>query len=295
MAVTGEITLPKSKSKGVARFTNLVQDEVEIPGGTIISTVDLIRFITLNNTRLTAGIDKFVEVPIEALEPGSQGNIEPDSISIVEGPLGLSMTVTNPELTSGGTDTKAIGASEGDRSELRDAVMKDLRRSAEIQMRAQIDPDDLLLLDTFKITETLLDEFSPPEGQAGGTLGLKMRAEFSARSISSADLKQLAASTLNGIIPQGYFPFGEATFKPLAEPFTDSSGVTHFELEAGQATLRDIDEVKLFSVIRGRDPARAQTELMKTFELRDQPRIALRPGWWKWLPLIPFNISVELK
>ncbi len=295
MAVTGEITLPKSKSKGIARFTNLGQDEVEIPGGTIISTVDLIRFVTLNNTRLPAGIDNFVEVPIEALEPGSQGNVEPDSILMVEGPFGLSMTVTNPKLTSGGTDTKTIGASEKDRSELRDAVMKDLRRSAEIQMRAQIDPDDLLLLDTIKDTETLLDEFSPPEGQAGGTLRLKMQVEFSARSISNADLKQLAVSTLSGAFPQGYFPFGEATFKPLAEPFTDSSGVTHFELEAGQVTLRDIDEVKLFSVIRGHDPVRAQTELMKAFELRDQPQITLRPTWWKWLPLIPFNISVELK
>lgn len=295
LPVTSLITLPKSKSKGIARFTNLGQDEVGIPAGTIISTVDLIRFVTLNDTRLSAGIDKFVEVPIEALKAGSQGNVEPDSIAIVEGPLGLSVTVTNPNLISGGADIKTTGATEEDRAELRDIVLEALRRSAETQMRAQVGADDLLLLQPFEITETLLEEFSPPEGQAGKTLVLKMQVEFSARSISNADLKQLVFSTLSASIPQGFSAFGEATFKPLADPVTDSSGITYFELEAAQVTLRDIDKARVFSIARGRSPARAQTELLNMFELRDEPQITIRPAWWKWLPLIPFNISVEVK
>lgn len=297
LAVTSEITLPKSKSKGVARFTNLGSDEIEILAGTILSTVDLIRFVTLNDTRLPAGNDEFVEIPIEALIAGLQGNAEPDSILIVEGALGLSVTVTNPDLISGGADIKTIGATEEDRAELRDVVMKNLRRSAEMQMRAQIEVEDLLLLDTIEITETLREEFLPPDGQAGTMLALKMQVEYSARYISHADLNQLAVSTLSagGAIPQGFSPFGEVTFKPLSDPITDSIGVTHFELEAAQVTLRDIDEVKVFSIIRGHDPARAQTELMNAFALRDDPQITIRPAWWKWLPLIPFNISVEVK
>ncbi|MBM3181987.1 MAG: hypothetical protein FJZ86_16815 [Chloroflexi bacterium] len=295
LAVTSKITLPKSKSKGIARFTNLGQDEVDIPAGTLISTVDLTRFVTLNNTRLPAGIDSFVEIRIEALEAGSQGNVEPDSISIVEGTLGLSVKVTNPNVISGGTDIKTIGATEGDRAELRVVVMEKLRRTAEMQIRAQIEDEDILLLDTLEITETLREEFSPSDGQAGTTLVLKMQVEYSARSISNADLKQLALSTLSASIPPGFFPFGEVPFKPLTNPVTDSIGFTHFELEATQITLRDIDEVKVFSIIRGQDPARAQTELMKSFALRDEPQITIRPAWWKRLPLIPFNISVELR
>ncbi|MDP2777499.1 MAG: baseplate J/gp47 family protein [Anaerolineales bacterium] len=297
LAVTGKITLPKSKSKGIARFTNFGQVEVDIPAGTLISTIDLTRFFTLNNTRLPAGIESFVEIRIEALEAGSQGNVEPDSILIVEGPLGLSVTVTNPDLISGGTDIKTIGATEEDRAELRAVLMENLSRSAEMQMRPQIGADDLLLLDTLEIKGILQEEFSPPAGQAGKTLVLKMQVEFSARFISNADLKQLAVSTLSagGAIMQGFSSFGEVAFKPLAYPVTDSSGFTHFELEAKQVTLHDIDEVKVFSIIRGHDPARAQTELMKSFALRDEPQITIRPAWWKWLPLIPFNILVELK
>ena len=295
LAVTHEIALPNSKAKGIARFSNLGQTEVEIPAGTVISTAGLIRYITLTDTLLPGGVDEFVEVKIDALEAGSQGNAEPNAISIVEGLLGLSATVTNPELVSGGTDTKTIGATEEDRTELREVVMENLRRSAESQMRTQINTNDLLLLDTLEVNEILQEEFSPPEGQAGKTLVLKMQVEFSANYISHNDLNQLAVSTLNVSIPQGFSPFGELTFNPLTEPVTDSTGSTHFEMEASQVSLRDVDPMQVFSAIRGHDPARAVNELKNIFELRDTPQITISPSWWKWMPLIPFNISVEVK
>ncbi len=295
LAITNQITLPNSKAKGIARFTNIGQKDVEIPAGTVISTVDLTRYITLTDTLLPGGVDEFVEVKIEALEAGSQGNAVPNTISIVEGLLGLSATVTNPELISGGTDTKTVGATEEDRTELRDVVMENLRRAAETKMRTQISTDDLLLLDTLEAVQTLQEEFSPPEGQAGKSLVLKMQVEYSANYISHADLKQLVTSTLGTTTPQGFSNFGELTFDPLAEPLTDSSGITHFELQADQVTLRDVDQMHVFSVIRGHNPDRAVNELKNDFTLRDDPQITITPAWWPWLPLIPFNISVEVK
>jgi len=53
--------------------------------------------------------------------------------------------------------------------------------------------------------------------------------------------------------------------------------------------------VKVFSVIRGSSLEDAQAKLQKEFSLRDQTQIQIRPSWWKWIPLIPFNVSVELK
>jgi len=162
-------------------------------------------------------------------------------------------------------------------------------------MRTQLNAGDMLLLETLEVTEIQQEEFSPPEGQAGNTLVLKMKVRFSANTISHEDLKQLASSTLNATTSQGFSPFGELKFTPQAEPVTDSVGVTHFELQATQVTLRDVDQVRVFSAIRGYDPVRAENELMDTFELRDTPQITVNPAWWPWLPLIPFNISVEVK
>jgi hypothetical protein len=122
-----------------------------------------------------------------------------------------------------------------------------------------------------------------------------MQAEVSARYVSNADLRQLTSFTLDASIPQGFSPLDEMTLKPLSDPLTDSSAVTHFELEATQTLLRDIDLFSVFSLIRGHDPQLAKAELMSALSLRDVPQIVVSPSWWKWLPLIPFNLSVEVK
>ncbi len=295
VTVTSELAIPKNKAKGVAQFSNSEQSEIAIPAGTVISTESLVRFVTLNGTRLPAGADEIVEVQIEALEAGSQGNVEADAIRFVEGPLGLSMTVTNPEATSGGTDTKAIGASEEDRTALRELVLEDLRAAAESQLRSQIEADDLLLIDTLEIGEITREDFLPPENEASTALNLSMQADFSALYISADDLDQLAASSLGASFPEGFVVYGEMEFDLLDAPVTDASGVTYFQLQASQTALRNVDVSQVFNLIRGHDPQQAQAELRNGLFLRQDPQIVMTPAWWKWLPLIPFNLSVEVK
>ena len=293
--VTNKIAVPKLKSHGIARFTNLGQGEVNIPAGTVVLTQSSIRFLTLNDTRVPAGVDEFVDVPIEALEPGVQGNISAGAIITVEGPLGLSVTAGNPGPVSGGTDVQVVGATNNDRSKLSEMIFEELSRSAETQIRAQISADDYLLLDTFEASNILQEEFDPPVGQAGNILLLKMQVEFTARYISASDLEQLFQSTLNASISDGFAPFGNAEFKPIADPVTDSSGITHFELEVTQTLLREVDQTKVLSMIRGHNPQRARAELLEGLSLRKSPDVTIAPSWWPWLPLIPFNISVEVK
>lgn len=294
-AVSGEVAIPKTKAKGVAQFTNLTTDEVNIPAGTVVAAEISVRFVTLNDARLPAGTDEIVEVRIEALEAGSVGNVETDAINFVEGTLGLSMTVSNPEPTTGGAVTKAIGAREADRERLREVVLQEALRSAEEQIRTQIGADDLLLTDTLEITEILIEEFSPPEGEAGKTLDLHMQVEVSARYISAADMEQLASSAMNAAIPRGFSTQSGLTFEPLAEPVTDGSGVTHFDLNVSQTVSHRLNMLSILSTIRGRDMEQAQMELKNTLALRAEPQITITPSWWKYLPLIPFNISVEIQ
>lgn len=293
--VTSEIAQPKTKAMGAVQFKNLTAGEVTIPAGTVVGTETNVRFAALNEARLLAGAGEVVEVRIEALKAGSEGNVDAGAIVFVEGPLGLFVTVSNPEPTTGGTDSKAAGASDSDREQLRDAVMKELRRSAESQIRAQIEANDLLLLDTLEIGESLLEEFSPPAGEAGKTLTLKMQAEFSALYISHSDLERLADLALTAASPAGFERSGVAIFEPLSTPAADASGIAHFDLEITQIALRKIDAFQVFSIVRGRDPQTAKSELMNTFPLREEPQIVVAPSWWKWLPLIPFNLSVEVK
>ena len=295
LAIISEISVPKSKSKGVARFTNLSQGDVNIPAGTVVSTESSTRFVTLNDTRLPAGIDQFVDVPIEALEAGVQGNVSADAITTVEGPLGLSISVSNPSAIKGGANSQLIGATDEDRAKLREVVMDNLRRDAESKLRAQIAPADLLLMDTFGVVKIVEENFTPLAGQPGNTLALNMQIEFSARYVLDDDLKKLSLSTLNASVENGFEPTALPAYKIIADPSTDNSGISHFDLEVTRTLLHQVNEMQVFSIVRGHKPQSIQDELVSSLSLRQKPEIAITPSWWPWLPLIPFNISVAIK
>jgi hypothetical protein len=293
-AATGLVSIPQNKARGVAQFKNLTTDEVNIPAGTVVFVTPSIRFVTLNDARLPAGVDEIIEVRIEALEAGSAGNVDVAAINSVEGTLGLSMTVSNPEATTGGTDTKATGANDVDRERLRTSVLQEVQRLAEEQIRSRISADDLLLIDSLEITQILSEEYLPPEGKAGKTLTLQMQAEVSTRYISAADLEQLASSAMTAVIPQGFSPQGGMSFQSLTQPVIDSSGITYFDLGVSQSVIRNIDILAVLSTVRGQTVEQARNELQAMFGLREESQITITPGWWKWLPLIPFSISVEV-
>jgi hypothetical protein len=296
LAITSVIPIPKSKAQGVARFTNLAQKEINIPKGTVVMTSDepQVRFVTLTNTLFGVG-SKFLDVRVEAEKAGASGNVPAGAINTVEGGLGLSLAVSNPGATTGGADVEEIGATDTDREKLRDSTLENLRREAETKMRAQIPADDFLLMDTFELANIADETFDPAIGQPGKSLSLTMRADFSARYISAADLNQLAQVTLGAVVPAGFDPLGMATFKLLGEPHTDVTGVTHFEIEASRVLIQKMDTLQVFPIVRGRDPQTVKDELTKKLSLRQSPEITLTPAWWKWMPLIPFNVKVEVQ
>jgi hypothetical protein len=251
--VTGQIPVPESKSKGVARFTNLSQGEVNIPANTTIATKSAIRFVTLNDTRLPAGIDQFVDVPIEALEAGEKGNVDADAITIVEGALGLSISVKNLAPIKGGTSSQLVGPADDDRAKLSGVVMDGLNRDAESKFRAKIGPSDVLLPDTIEIVKINKEDFEPPVGKPGKTLALTMQVEFSARYVSGDDLKEIALSALNTLASPGFETTTLPTYKVVAAPSTDSSGSSHFELEATRTLLHQVDQMQVFSIVRAQN------------------------------------------
>lgn len=293
--ITSRIAIPKTKAKGFVQFQNLSSSEVTIPAGTIVATEDLIRFETLNRTVLTGGVNQIVEVPIQAVNAGEVGNVDAEKIISIEGPLGLSMTVINPEATSGGEDENAIGANENDRAVLREETLNELRLLAETQMRTELADKDFLIVDTLELKEILVEEFSPLENEAGDSLTLIMQAEFSALYVFGNDMQTLTSSYLNASIPEGFSAIDEMQFELLDTPFTDSDGVTRFQLQISQNTVKHVDVLQVFNVIRGHNLQNAKDELVESFPFRQEPQITINPSWWNFLPLIPFNISVAVK
>jgi hypothetical protein len=98
---------------------------------------------------------------------------------------------------------------------------------------------------------------------------------------------------LNASAENGFAATALPAYKVITDPSTDNSGISHFELEVTRTLLRQVDEMQVFSIVRGYKPESIKDELVSKLSLREAPQIAIIPSWWKWIPLIPFNISVN--
>ncbi len=123
---SGQTRIPDQTSVGLIVFSNLTDQEIQIPAGTIIRTADpntSIRFSTATNAIIEARAGAVIQVPIEALNPGPNSNLPANSLVIIEGDLSRSLTATNPESTDGGTERVSASPTLEDYAGLRDDLL----------------------------------------------------------------------------------------------------------------------------------------------------------------------------
>ncbi len=294
--IASETLIAKFKARGIAHFNNLTQSVVQIPAGTVVYSTGqpAVRFATMNNTHLEAKANSFVETPIQAVGAGKAGNLPANSIHGIEGNLGLSVSVTNLEPTTGGADQSAIAATDVDRQKLRDALAASLHEQAQKEIKSMIGAKDELLVNTLKMGEVLEETYDPPAGQPGPLLKLTMRVEYSAQYVRADDLTRLAESALNASVPDGFVASpGTLIFQPLGAAVFDQSGMSHFDLQVAQVVMRRIEPIQVILLARGLSPQAAAQTLLAELPLTKLPEIGLNPSWWPWMPLIPFRIDVR--
>jgi hypothetical protein len=293
---TGEIPMPKAKAEGVVTFRNLTEEEVTIPAGTVLTSTGLpgARFVTLETGELAPGLKATVDVPVLAEQAGAAGNVEAGTILAIEGNLGLQVAVSNAEPTSGGSDLVSPAATEADHARLRQALVDELQMKAQEQMQLQLTAGDVFFPDTLALAQVLEETYDPPTGQPGRKVTLAMQVEFTALYASSADLAELAGAVLNASLPAGFVSSdAPLALEALTSPVTDADGVTRWSVQAQRSIARGLDLARVIPLAQGRSPQVAGARLAEALSLAEAPGISVRPSWWPWLPLIPFNITVE--
>jgi hypothetical protein len=294
--INSQTSIPQDKASGIARFKNLTQQDLTIPEGTIIYSVGppIVQFATLNDTHIPGKANAIVEVPIEAVEAGSAGNVPANSIQVIDGSVSLSASVTNPEPITGGSDRMANAPSADDRKRVKTVLMNQLMAQAQQQIRETIGAKSLLLLNTLKFGQPTEETYDPPAGKAGNLLKLTLNIPVTAQYLSANELVQLAETTLNTSEPEGFIPIPDTlTFNVVGTPVLDESGVTHFDLQVERTSQHQIDLNEANALARGLSPKSAARILQTKLPLATAPKIELNPSWWPWLPLIPFGITVQ--
>lgn len=294
-SASGQISLPLTAARGSVRFRNLTDAVVGIPAGTVVQTVNSppVRFFTLSDAVVDAGVDHWVDVAVQAELAGAAGNLPPDSLVAIPGSLQASLAVTNPQATWGGRDRLAPAPTSDDRQKARQALLAELRRRALDSLQEQVGVSDVLLPDTLTVVETL-EENLPPEGQAGDVLMVRLRVTFMAYYLPGAEVLRLAEAALDSSLPAGFVPVeGSLSVRPADRCEVGEAGVATCRLLLHRSLKREVELLALARRVRGRRPAVAASVLATSLALQDAPRVRIKPVWWPWLPFTEFRIAIE--
>jgi hypothetical protein len=293
---TGSVTIPDARAHGLARFRNLTTTLVDIPAGTVVSaqTSPPVRFATTVEAVVAAGLGKTVDVPVQAAEAGSTGNLPADALVAFEGDLGTSLAVTNPGPTTGGSDRTAAIQTAADRSRVHETLLAELLEKCKTDLQQTLTPGDMIFPDTLAVSQVLSETFFPAEGQSGKALSLTMRLQCQMQYASLADVNALVEMSLDANLPEGFAPASNGlTILPANIPLTDSEGITCWDVQAQRLLRARLDPLTAVQLSMGHRPAKAILRLSESLPLAESPIIQIKPNWWPWLPVVPFRIDIS--
>jgi hypothetical protein len=234
-----------------------------------------------------------LELPIQALRAGSQGNLPAGKIQAIEGALGVNLTVTNPKPTTGGSDLASPAPTPLDQSRLHNRLEAALKQSALQEIQSGLAPGDLLLANQLGQIQTLEMIYDPPESQPANLLNLRLRLEYQMPIVRASDLNALATTILDANLPPGYAPLpGSLQIEHLTSPAREMPSSYRWQLRAQRQIRAQIEDERATQIAVGLSPSQAGQRLADALPLAKTPSILLFPPWWPRLPFLPFRISI---
>mgnify|MGYP001059034090 CR=1 FL=1 len=295
LPASGSVRVPYQPARGEIRFTNLTEQPVVVPKGSVVCTLDspTLRFSTDKAGTVPAGLGRTLTLPITALLPGPGGNLPAGRIAAVEGPLGLQLSAANLTATRFGSDGPVTAPTALDQQKLLEQLTTELHLSALEEMQAMLPAGDQALPPTLELVDTLEEVYNPPSGQPGKQLELTLRLEFSGQAVSAAHLRLFAQPLLDAELPQGFTPLdGSLEITPTSTPAADAQGNYTWRILARRSLQAEITTSKAIALLLGRPLDQARQTLVQKLPLDGAPRIQVTPDWWPRLPLAAFRIQL---
>lgn len=293
---TGSRSEPAGKSRGRVVFINMTNRPITIPQGTLVSTAtgDNAQYGTLGPTQL--GPNGRAVAQVEALLPGPGGNARAGTVTRVEGPLSLSVAVSNDAGFGGGSTAPQPVVTEEDKTRLQAQLFEELKKQAfdrlveRDQEGSFISPESIDYL-------ALSPSFTPFVGEVSEDLFLSMSVQAVGFAVDQAEANKAALIRLQEAMPPGSRLISDTIrFIPGSVAAGEDGGV-NFSVTAEGTVLRPVDTNGIRNVVLGMDPKEAAGVLRERFALAGTPQISLGPDWLPYvipvdLPSMPWRIRV---
>jgi Baseplate J-like protein len=294
---SGSLNLPATNAQGLVRFSNIIENKVELPVGLVVATTSdpVIRFVTVNPATVPAGSGQAVDVAVKAVLPGNYGNIPPGQIQVIEGPLGLELSVQNMEPMQGGSDLNVPMPVESDYNQLSRRLNLNLQKIALDKIKATLITGQSVIPASLTKKNILKETREPPEGKPSDRLKLTLQIEFTAWTYSDENVQSAVRVALDASRPSDQVVVPDSLFiTPLGEP-TLTLDTARWQVQAVQKVRPVYSPESVTRLITGKKPDQAKSILLNQLKLIAPAQITISPSWWPYLPFLPFRIQVEGK
>jgi hypothetical protein len=294
---SGSQTISDQPAMGQVVFTNLTDEAIDVPAGTVVRTLgeDPIRFETQQSVLLPAGTQSTATADVRAVNAGTNGNVGAEALTAIEGNIGVQIGVTNPEAMTGGSDRASRSPSQTDYERLRERLLEKLMKTGYSEFESRIQPNQRLLETTLSQQAVVMEERSPAEDLPGDRLHLKMRVKYQIWYYDELDLRAVTVAAMETSLPQGYRSLGtDVSLEEILKPAMKGDSV-RWEVSAKRNLKPAISEDTVARAITGKTPTEVVDMLEDTYNLAESPEIELSPPRWPRFPYLPFRISVVVQ
>jgi hypothetical protein len=295
IATTGSQQKASERATGYVEFNNLGSAPVNIPVGTIVSTSTgtPVNFRTTAPASLEGRVGARVSVPIEAEQPGIEGNVRANTINTVSGALRFRVRVINPAGTGGGGAQLVRVVTQADRDNVLAQVQAVAEQRAYEELQKELVPGEWLPPESVQIVSAtpVFDKFNDDEGD---TLSVSLRVVAQGTTLNQEQTNEAVLAALRTEVPSG----GRLVASSVAtkrEPGAEAVGRTvQFTMTAIADYVVPIDPDEVSSAIAGLTPEEAMRTLTSRWSLARAPEIYRDPEWKDTLPTFPSRIQVRI-
>ncbi|MCB9422929.1 MAG: baseplate J/gp47 family protein [Ardenticatenaceae bacterium] len=293
---TGVVEVPAAPARGLVVFTNLTEETVTVPAGTIIQTEDGLGFQTVADVSVAGVEGSTAETDAIALEPGPQGNVSAESLTVLPAGLIDLLEVRNPAPMVGGDVRAEAAVSQEDLNRVRSQALQFLQAVAQSQMEGMLTEREFLARESLRVVEIVSETYSHQVGEQTAQISVEMEAVLQGTAVDTTAASGLVYEALAGQVRPGFtlvpesIQFGEAEVVSA-----DEAGNVTFLLSGTGAAATNLNLDETLAAIAGQETGTAAAYLYENLPLTAVPTIQIWPLWVKRIPYLPRRIETEIR
>jgi len=291
---TGMRLVPKTNAKGEVEFSNLQNEPVVIPAGTVVLVPGrpALRFATTREVTVAGGIGSTTIAEITALQPGEVGNVAENQITAIEGGIGVNLLVTNRMPCSGGTEELSPSGTDSDLAVLRANVKDQLILAAAETLSADLEEEIVIIGLAEPMIEVLQMDLQPGLGTATDFLQLREQAAVHVPYYLMEDIRQAINMGMDAILESGMAGIEDSLkYSMISDPSGDE-GLYRWKVHAIREVKPRIDPAEVALSLQGLHLDKAKSFLHGLPGVSDSA-VTVFPHWWKRMPYLSFQIEVK--